>query len=70
MARFAVVGGTLALVAVAGCAPTGEPPETLASLTVERWCYETLAEVDCTVAPQPDAESRRVGWYDEILVVD
>ena len=29
-----------------------------------RYCYETLARVDCFAAPQAGAEKRRVGWFD------
>ena len=29
-----------------------------------RYCYETLARVDCFAAPQAGAEDRRVGWFD------
>lgn len=29
-----------------------------------RYCYRTLAEVDCFAAPLPGAETRREGWFD------
>ena len=29
-----------------------------------RYCYETLARVDCFAAPQAGARDRRVGWFD------
>jgi len=29
-----------------------------------RYCYETLARVDCFAAPLPGARDRRVGWFD------
>jgi len=29
-----------------------------------RYCYRTLGTVDCYAKPLPDAESRRVDWFD------
>lgn len=29
-----------------------------------RYCYETLARVDCHAAPLANAQARRVGWFD------
>lgn len=34
---------------------------------VDRFCYRTLAEVDCHTAPLAGELNRRVGFYDEIL---
>ena len=33
----------------------------------ERYCYETLAEVDCHSEPEADAGNRQVGWFDAPL---
>lgn len=29
-----------------------------------RYCYETLARVDCHAAPLAGGEARQVGWFD------
>ncbi len=47
------------LLALGGCAK--HVPETRLA---DRYCYRTLAEVDCFFAPQPGQEARRVGWWD------
>lgn len=54
---FSVVG---VAVVVAGCA---ERPLRV----VDRFCYRTLAEVDCHTAPLAGEANRQVGFYDEIL---
>ena len=58
----------LLLVAVwlAGCAAGPFPKLTYA----ERFCYRTLAEVDCHNQPLADEESRRVGFYDQPVAVE
>ncbi len=32
---------------------------------VTRYCYRTLAEVDCHAAPLPGEASRQVGFFDQ-----
>jgi starvation-inducible outer membrane lipoprotein len=32
---------------------------------VERYCYRTLAEVDCHAQPLPGEASREVGFFDQ-----
>jgi hypothetical protein len=59
----AAVAVTLPL--LAGCA---EPAPRL--IYAERYCYRTLAEVDCHDRPLAGEESRRVGFYDEPLAVE
>lgn len=56
---------TAALPLLAGCA------EDFPELTyAERYCYRTLAEVDCHRQPLPGEESRRVGFYDAPVAVE
>lgn len=50
----------VAAVVLAGCA---ERPLRV----VDRFCYRTLAEVDCHAAPLAGEANRLVGFYDEIL---
>ncbi|MGF1628723.1 MAG: hypothetical protein ACFCUT_04580 [Kiloniellaceae bacterium] len=55
----------LAVLLLAGCA------EPFPKLTyAERYCYRTLADVDCHAAPLAGEESRRVGFYDEPVLVE
>ena len=54
-----------ALPLLAGCA---DPFPTLTY--AERYCYRTLAEVDCHNRPLVGEESRRVGFYDAPVDVD
>jgi len=48
-----------------GCA---EPFPTLTYAV--RYCYRTMAAVDCHALPLPGEESRRVGFYDRPVAVD
>ena len=55
----------VAVLLLAGCA------ESFPKLTyAERYCYRTLAAVDCHAAPLPGEESRRVGFYDPPIAVE
>lgn len=54
-----------ALLLLAGCA---EPAPRL--VYAERYCYRTLADVDCHARPLPAEESRRVGFYDKSLALE
>ena len=51
-----------------GCTQSPEANMKVAYLTAERWCYRTLADVDCYTSPQKNAELRRVGWFDAVSV--
>lgn len=63
--RVAPAGLFLAALLLAGCA------ESFPKLTyAERYCYRTLAAVDCHAAPLPGEESRRVGFYDPPIAVE
>ncbi|HEY9548700.1 MAG TPA: hypothetical protein VIR45_04290 [Kiloniellaceae bacterium] len=54
-----------ALPLLAGCA------DDFPELTyAERYCYRTLAEVDCHSRPLPGEENRRVGFYDTPVAVE
>jgi hypothetical protein len=65
-------GALAALALLAGCG--GSQPDgpvwgaADGVYLTERWCYETLAEIDCYTTPQPHADERRVGWFDVIPV--
>ncbi len=61
----AVLGSAIAL---GGCSGPAVQTAALSGPALERWCYRTLAEVDCDTTPQPDAELRRVGWFDAVPV--
>lgn len=50
---------------LAGCA---DPFPTLTY--AERYCYRTLAEVDCHDRPLAGEENRRVGFYDQPIAAD
>ena len=41
-----------------------EPEPTPQAALAPRYCYETLARVDCHAAPLANAQARRVGWFD------
>ncbi|MCG8359325.1 MAG: hypothetical protein MI920_27485 [Kiloniellales bacterium] len=41
------------------------PPSEIA--LTPRYCYRTLARVDCFLQPQPDAAGRRVGGFNAPL---
>lgn len=72
-----------AFIALTGCAevrdllPAEEPAsgEPAAPVVAEQakpmpgrpYCYRTLGNVDCYARPLPDAESRRVGWFDSTV---
>lgn len=64
-ARAAGVAMMLALGACAGTQDYAMPRQTTTAATpLERYCYRTLAGVDCFAAPQPGEERRRVGYFD------
>ena len=46
---------------LAACAAEPGPVPDLAA----RYCYRTLAEVDCHAQPLPGEGTRQVGFYDE-----
>ena len=46
---------------LAACAAELGPASDLA----ERYCYRTLAEVDCHAQPLPGEASRAVGFFDQ-----
>ncbi|MPZ11674.1 MAG: hypothetical protein GEU89_15920 [Kiloniellaceae bacterium] len=55
----------LAALLLAGCA------DAFPKLTyAERYCYRTLADVDCHAEPLAGEDNRRVGFYDEPIIVE
>ncbi|MEE8189952.1 MAG: hypothetical protein V3T80_12145 [Kiloniellales bacterium] len=58
--RWLLAAGLLGLL-LGACAPQ---PETELAL---RYCYRTLAEVDCHAQVLPGEEYRRVGFFDAAL---
>ncbi len=64
-ARAAAVAMALALGACAGAPDYAMPrPTTAMGTPPERYCYRTLAEIDCFAAPRLGEEHRRVGYFD------
>ncbi len=57
MGRLSAAFMMIALLGACGPAPA---PELTA-----RYCYRTLAEVDCHAAPLPGEASRQVGYFDQ-----
>ncbi len=37
-------------------------------LLAERYCYRTLAEVDCYAQPLPGEATRQLGFYDQAVL--
>ncbi|WP_375592847.1 hypothetical protein ABWI00_12350 [Algihabitans albus] len=64
---WAVLGLAGAILA-SGCTQSPASSAKVTYLTTERWCYRTLADVDCYTSPQKNAELRRVGWFDAVSV--
>ena len=60
--------GLAGAILTSGCTQSPELNVKVAYLTAERWCYRTLAEVDCYTSPQKNAELRRVEWFDAVSV--
>ncbi len=56
----------ISVIALLGACASGgfEPGPELAA----RYCYRTLAEVDCHAQPLPGADGRRVGFFDQPAV--
>ena len=61
-ARAFVLG--VLLIALAACSG---PTQRL--VYAERFCYRTLAEVDCHAEPLPAEAFREVGWFDQPILV-
>lgn len=61
---LALAAAAAVLPLLAGCAD--DFPELAYA---ERYCYRTLAEVDCHSRPLPGEENRRVGFYDAPVAV-
>jgi hypothetical protein len=49
---------------LAACAAELGPAPNLAA----RYCYRTLAEVDCHAQPFPGEATRKVGFFDEAVL--
>ncbi len=60
MGRLIAAISVMAL--LGACGP--EPGPELAA----RYCYRTLAKVDCHAQPLPGAEGRRVGFFDQAVL--
>ena len=60
--------GLAGMVLLSACAGSADRDTVIAQVTAERWCYQTLAEVDCFTKPQAGMDLRRVGWFDGVLV--
>jgi hypothetical protein len=58
LTAFAMAAALAAL--LAACTAEPGPAPNLAA----RYCYRTLAEVDCHAQPLPGAAGRRVGFFD------
>lgn len=60
-----VLAAVLLLGACSGSGPWPgwSAPRSTAKLA-ERYCYRTLAEVDCHARPLPGEDTRRVGFFD------
>ena len=58
--RWLLAAGLLGLL-LGACAPQPQPELAL------RYCYRTLAEVDCHAQVLPGEETRRVGFFDAAL---
>ena len=63
LVRVLFLGVTV--LAVAACAG---PKQYI--VYAERFCYRTLAEVDCHSEPLPNEAFREVGWFDQPFLVE
>ena len=53
----------ISVMALLGACGPGPDPELAA-----RYCYRTLAEVDCHAQPLPGEATRKVGFFDQVAL--